>query len=52
MSISPETTNYMIAGYAVFFLVFTFYIVSLVVRWSNLRRDMHILEDLEIDNKS
>lgn len=52
MSISPETTNYMIAGYVVFFFIFTFYISSLAVRWSNLKRDMQTLEELEKDKKS
>ena len=49
MSITPETTNYMIAGYTVFFVVTTFYVASLVVRWMNLKRDFLSLEDLGKD---
>lgn len=42
-----ETTNYMIAGYAVIFGVMAIYLVSLVVRRRNLERDLEVLEDLE-----
>lgn len=48
-TITPETTNYLIAGYAVFFLIFIFYTSSLVVRWSNLKKDLHTLQDMEKD---
>jgi len=44
-----ETTNYMIAGYTVIFGVMLVYLVSLVVRWRNLKQDAQIL--LEMDNK-
>ena len=46
--VTPETTNYMIAGYVVFFSVFTFYILSMVVRWSRLKRTLQDLKDLEV----
>jgi hypothetical protein len=52
MSISPETTNYMIGGFATFFIVFTIYIASLAVRWNNLKRDKLTLEELEKDKKA
>jgi len=52
MSISPETTNYMIAGFVTFFLVFTVYITSMFVRWSNLKRDLLTLEELEKDKNA
>jgi CcmD family protein len=39
--------KYMIAGYAVIFLVLTAYLVSLIVRWQRLKRDLQTLEDLE-----
>jgi hypothetical protein len=42
-----ETTNYMIAGYAVIFGVMLVYLVSLFVRWRNLKQDMQILQELE-----
>ncbi|MFH2103691.1 MAG: hypothetical protein ABIJ39_10100 [Chloroflexota bacterium] len=39
--------RYMIAGYAVFFGVFSIYLVSLVVRWRNLKRDLQVLEEIK-----
>ena len=51
-NITPETTNYLIAGYAVFFSVFTLFIASLFVRWVNLKRDFQVFEDMEKEKKS
>ena len=48
----PETTNYLIAGYTVFFLVITFYILSLTARWSKLKQNQHTLEEIDQDNNS
>lgn len=42
-----ETTGYMVAGYAVIFGVMLIYLVSLVIRWRNLKQDMQVLHDLE-----
>jgi uncharacterized membrane protein YdbT with pleckstrin-like domain len=42
-----ETTNYMIAGYAVIFGVMLVYLVSLFVRWRNLKQDAQLLQELE-----
>jgi hypothetical protein len=42
-----ETTNYMIAGYAVIFGTMALYLVSLVARWRRLRRDEQMLEEEE-----
>jgi hypothetical protein len=42
-----ETTNYMIAGYTVIFGVMLVYLVSLVVRWRNLKQDEQVLQDME-----
>jgi hypothetical protein len=42
-----NTMGYMIAGYAVIFTVLTVYLISLVVRWRNLRQDEETLRDLE-----
>ena len=50
--IPPETTNYMIAGYAVFFGVFVIFIASMAVRWSNLKRDLQALKEMEKEKKS
>ena len=46
-----ETTNYMIAGYAVIFGIMFLYIVSLVVRTRNLKRNMQLLTELEHEKK-
>jgi hypothetical protein len=43
----PNTSPYMLAGYAVFFVVFGLYILSLYLRWRNLRREQNLLKDLE-----
>lgn len=51
MDISPETTNYMIGGFATFFTVLTVYLASLAVRWNNLKRDKETLEELEKNKK-
>jgi hypothetical protein len=51
MSITPETTNYMIAGYVIFFSVTAFYVASLVVRWRNLKRDFQSLEEMGNDKR-
>ena len=45
--IPPETTNYMIGGYIVFFVVFTSYLASLVIRWTKLKREFNTLKELE-----
>jgi hypothetical protein len=42
-----ETTNFMIAGYAVIFGVMLIYLVSLNVRRRNLRQDLEMLQELE-----
>ena len=42
-----ETTNYMIAGYAVIFGVMLVYLVSLFMRWRNLKQNAQMLEELE-----
>ncbi|MGE5124293.1 MAG: hypothetical protein ACM3H7_07220 [Acidobacteriaceae bacterium] len=47
MQAPAETTTYMIAGYAVIFGVMLVYIISLIVRQRNLRRDVSTLSDLE-----
>jgi len=42
-----QTINYFIAGYAVIFSVMALYLVSLIVRRSNLMRDLETLEELQ-----
>jgi hypothetical protein len=39
--------KYMIAGYAVIFIVLTIYLVNLLIQWQKLRRDLQTLEDLQ-----
>jgi len=44
---TPNTNNYMIGGYAVFFMVMVIYLASLVLRYRNMQRDLATLEELE-----
>ncbi len=46
-----ETTNYMLAGYAVIFSVMLIYVVSLAIRQRNLKREMQTLQELETKEK-
>ena len=50
MEPTPDTSQYMLLGYAVFFVVSAIYLVSLVIRNRNLQRDLETLEDLEKKN--
>ncbi len=43
----PDTSIYMIAGYAVFFIVMAVYLLSLFIRSRNLKRDLTVLEDMQ-----
>lgn len=47
MEPTPDTFQYMILGYAVFFIVSAIYLVSLYVRSRSLQRDLETLEDLD-----
>lgn len=47
----PNTSTYMVAGYAVFFVVMAVYLVSLFVRWRNLHQDLRLLEDMQKEMK-
>jgi hypothetical protein len=38
--------KYMFAGYAVMLTVLAIYIVSLFIRWRNLKRDLKVLEEI------
>ena len=46
-----DTTNFMIAGYAVIFGVMLIYLFSLLVRQRNLHRDMEVLEEIQSEDK-
>jgi hypothetical protein len=46
-----ETTRYMVAGYTVIFSVMLLYIISLIIRRRNLKRDLEILNEMETKEK-
>jgi hypothetical protein len=48
---TANTVNYMLAGYGVIFGIMLIYLVSLVVRWRNLRQDESMLKDLDKENQ-
>jgi hypothetical protein len=37
----------MIAGYSAIFLMLAVYLISLVVRWRKMKRDLHMLEGIQ-----
>ena len=43
----PDTSHYMVAGYAIAFSVMLIYVISLFVRTRNLNRDLSTLEDMD-----
>jgi len=45
----PDTSQYMVAGYAISFGVMLLYVVSLFIRSRNLKRDMSMLEEMDKD---
>lgn len=47
MDAPADTLTYMIAGYSVIFGIMAIYLVSLIVRWKNLRKDEELLKELE-----
>ncbi len=47
-----ETTNYMIAGYAVIFSVMAFYLLSLALRSRRLNLDLQNLQELDSEQKN
>ena len=44
---TPDTSGYMIAGYAITFLVMALYVASIYLRSRNLKEDMTMLEEME-----
>ena len=44
---TPNTVNFMILGYAVIFTAMTAYVISLLVRFRNLRADEKMLGELD-----
>lgn len=44
---TPDTSGYMIAGYAISFIVMALYVASMYLRSRNLSQDMTTLQELE-----
>ena len=44
---TPDTSGYMIAGYAITFLVMALYVASMYLRSRNLNQDMTTLQELD-----
>lgn len=44
---TPDTTAYLVAGYAVIFGLMALWIASLAIRRRNLERDLEVMEELE-----
>jgi hypothetical protein len=51
MEPTPDTTAYMVAGYALTFIVMGIYLASLYIRNTNLKRDLETLESLKNETK-
>jgi hypothetical protein len=47
MDAPANTLTYMIAGYSIIFSIMAIYLVSLIIRWRNLRKDEELLKDLD-----
>jgi CcmD family protein len=47
LEIPPDTSQYMIAGYAISFIVMLVYVFSLYLRSRNLKRDLSMLEEMD-----
>jgi len=43
----PDTSQYMVAGYAIAFGVMFLYVASLFIRNRNLERDVSMLEEMD-----
>jgi CcmD family protein len=48
---TPDTTRFFYSAYAIIFVTLTFYVISLIVRWNNLRNELDALEELEKESK-
>ncbi len=49
---TPDTSSYMIAGYVIFFVITAVYVVSLVIRERNLKRDLATLETMNEEQQA
>ena len=48
----PDTSLYMIAGYAAFTLILLIYLLSLMLRRRNLEQDLSALESIRAETKA
>jgi hypothetical protein len=48
----PDTSTYMIAGYAIFSLIMAIYLLSLLLRRRNLEQDLSTLENIRAENQA
>jgi uncharacterized protein with FMN-binding domain len=44
---TPDTSEYMIAGYAISFIVMALYVASMALRSRNLKQDLTTLEEMD-----
>ena len=44
---TPDTSGYMIAGYAIAFIVMGLYVLSFYLRSRNLKQDLSMLEEMD-----
>ena len=44
---TPDTSGYMIAGYAIAFILMALYVASIYIRNRNLHQDMTMLEEMD-----
>jgi len=51
METTPDTSGYMIAGYAIAFLVMGLYIFSMYLRYRNLNQDFETLKIISSESK-
>lgn len=47
METTPDTVNYMIAGYVVFSIIMGLYMLSLYQRWRSLKKELTSLDESE-----
>lgn len=47
----PDTSGYMIAGYAIAFVVMILYVASMFLRNRNLKQDLTMLEEMDKTSK-
>jgi hypothetical protein len=47
-----ETFNYMVLGFSVILGVLFVYIVSILVRFRNLKKDIALLQEIEVETDS